>query len=141
VSSEGTRVAGGASHKPLLGRRMARFNKQLTNKAMILVADRLPYFGIVTHKGRRSRNVYRTPVNVFPTEDGFRIALTYGRDAEWVKNALAFGAVRLLTRRRERELTDPRLVTDLEHHDVPAPFRVLLRLMRVSQFLEFKAAV
>ena len=49
--------------------------------------------GIVIHVGRRTRTVYRTPVIVFRTKDGFRFALTYGRDSEWVQNALAHGAV------------------------------------------------
>jgi len=119
---------------------MARFNKRVTNKVMLRVADRLPYFGIVTHRGRHSGNVYRTPVNVFRTEGGFRIALTYGDDVEWVKNAMDFSAIRLVTHRREYELTGPRVVTDLEHHDVPEPFRLLLRLLRVSQFLELDTA-
>ena len=71
--------------------------------------------GIVLHVGRRTRTVYRTPVIVLRTKDGFRIALTYGQDAEWVENALAHGAVRLVTRRQEYELSEPELVVD------PAP--------------------
>ena len=111
------------------------FNKHVLNKATIHVAGRLPYFGIVTHKGRKSGNVYRTPVNVFRTQRGFRIALTYGREAEWVKNALAFGAVRLYTRRRAYELTEPRVVTDPDRQYAPAPLRLVLRLLRTSEFL------
>ena len=141
MSTGGAQVTGGAGYKPRLGHRMARFNKRVTNKLTIHLASRLPYMGIVIHVGRRSGNVYRTPVNVFRTDDGFRFALTYGREAEWVKNTLSFGAMRLITREREYELTAPRVVTDLEHNDVPEPFRLLLRLLRVSQFLEFSAAV
>ena len=63
-----------------LGRRMARFNRAVTNKVSIHVAGVLPGMGIVIHVGRRTRTVYRTPVIVFRTKDGFRIALTYGRD-------------------------------------------------------------
>ena len=138
MSTGGAQVAGGAGYKPRLGRRLARFNKRITNKVMLRMAGRLPYFGIVTHRGRHSGNVYRTPVNVFRTEGGFRIALTYGADVEWVKNAIDFGAIRLVTRRREYELTEPHVVTDLEHRDLPEPFRALLRVLRVSQFLVFE---
>ena len=77
--------------------------------------------GIVIHVGRRTSTVYRTPVNVFRTKDGFRFALTYGRDAEWVQNALAHGAVRLVTRHKEYELTDPELVHDPHRQHVPRP--------------------
>src|SRR5205809_6896960 len=45
--------------------------------------------------GRKSGRVYRTPVNVFRAPNGFLIALTYGRESEWVKNALAAASLRL----------------------------------------------
>jgi deazaflavin-dependent oxidoreductase (nitroreductase family) len=125
---------------PRLGRRMARFNRAVTNRVSIHVAGRLPGLGIVIHVGRRTRTVYRTPVNVFRTKDGFRFSLTYGADAEWVRNALAHGAVRLITRGKEYELTDPEVVTDPHRQHVPAIARGLLRVMRVSQFLDFTRA-
>ncbi len=125
---------------PRLGRRMARFNRAVTNKISVHLAGVLPGMGIVIHVGRRTRTVYRTPVNVFRTKDGFRFALTYGRDAEWVRNALAHGAVRLITRRREYELTDPEVVTDPHRQHVPAIARGLMRVMRVSEFLDFTRA-
>ncbi len=125
---------------PRLGRRVARFNRAVTNRVSIHVAGVLPGMGIVVHVGRRTRNVYRTPVNVFRTKDGFRIALTYGRDSEWVRNALAHGAVRLVTRRRVYELTDPEVVTDEHRQHVPLPLRAVLRLLRVSDFLDLRRA-
>ena len=48
-------------------------------------ADKL---AIVHHRGRRSGREYRTPVMTFPTETGYVIALTYGRDVDWVKNLM-----------------------------------------------------
>src|SRR5580693_4087372 len=84
----------------------------------------VPGMGIVIHVGRRSRTVYRTPVLVFRTKDGYRIALTYGRDAEWVKNALAHGAVRLISMRRAHELSDPEIVTDPHGQHMPGPVRL-----------------
>src|SRR6516162_3959113 len=89
-SASGTRA-----RRPRLGRRAARFNRAVSNKVVVHLAGRLPGMGIVVHVGRRTHTVYRTPVLVFRTKDGFRIALTYGRDSDWVKNALAHGAVRL----------------------------------------------
>jgi deazaflavin-dependent oxidoreductase (nitroreductase family) len=129
-----------APRPPRLGRRVARFNRAFTNKIVVHVAGRLPGLGIVIHVGRRTRTVYRTPVNVFRTKDGFRFALTYGANAEWVRNALAHGAVRLITRGKEYELTDPEVVTDPHRQHVPAIGRGLMRVMRVSQFLDFRRA-
>lgn len=129
-----------APTKPRLGRRMARFNRAAVNPVAVHVAGWMPFMGIVTHVGRRTRRVYRTPVLVFRTKDGFRIALTYGRDAEWVKNALAHGAVRLLSGRREHELSEPVVVTDPHRQHVPLPMRWFLAALRVSEFIDFERA-
>jgi len=129
-----------AARAPRLGRRMAHFNKAVTNKLAVHVAGVLPGMGIVIHVGRRTRNVYRTPVLVFRTNNGFRIALTYGRDSDWVKNALTHGAVRLITRRREYELTEPEAVVDEHRQHVPVLLRALLRVLGVSEFLDFRRA-
>jgi deazaflavin-dependent oxidoreductase (nitroreductase family) len=125
---------------PRLGRRSARINRAATNKVSIHLAGFLPGMGIVIHVGRRTRTVYRTPVIVFRTKDGFRIALTYGGASDWVKNAIAHGAVRLITRHREYELTEPELVTDPHRQHVPLLLRGLLHLLRVSEFLDFRRA-
>lgn len=125
---------------PRLGRRMARFNRAVTNKVSVHVAGWAPGLGIVIHVGRRTHTVYRTPVNVFRTKDGFRFALTYGRDAEWVRNALDHGAVRLIHRRHEYELTDPEIVHDVHRQHVSVVARGFLRLLRVSDFLDFTRA-
>ena len=125
---------------PRLGRRVARFNRAVTNKIAFNVAGWAPGLGLVIHVGRRTRTVYRTPVNVFRTKDGFRFALTYGPDAEWVRNALAHGAVRLITRGKEYELTEPEIVTDEHRQHVPQPLRAVLRVLRVSDFLDFHRA-
>jgi deazaflavin-dependent oxidoreductase (nitroreductase family) len=119
---------------------MARFNRAVVNPLAVHLAGLLPGMGVVTHVGRRSHNVYRTPVLVFGTKDGYRIALTYGRDTDWVKNALAHGAVRLTARHRAHELSDPVIVTDPHRQHMPAPVRLVLRLLRVSDFIDFHAA-
>src|SRR5258705_13272354 len=55
---------------------LARVNIVLTNRITSRFAARLPGFGILTHVGRKSGRVYRTPVNVFRVSEGFLIALT-----------------------------------------------------------------
>jgi hypothetical protein len=66
-------------------------------------------FGVVVHQGRRSGRLYQTPVNVFATEDGYVLALTYGPDTDWVKNVLVAGGCELRTRGRAIRLASPRL--------------------------------
>ena len=80
---------------------LAKINIAVTNRITGLFAGWLPGFGILTHVGRKSGNVYRTPVNVFRPSNGFIIALTYSSQSEWVKNVLAAGVCELKTRWEE----------------------------------------
>jgi hypothetical protein len=56
---------------------LAKINIVFTNRITGLFAGWLPGFGILTHVGRKSGKVYRTPINVFRATNGFVIALTY----------------------------------------------------------------
>jgi deazaflavin-dependent oxidoreductase (nitroreductase family) len=119
-----------------LGRRVARFNTRVTNRLTMPFARLLPGFGVVLHFGRKSGRRYRTPVNVFRTARGYVFALTYGAEAEWVKNVLAAGCCELVTRGRRVRLTAPELRHDPDRRAVPALVRLPLRLLRVTDFLE-----
>jgi deazaflavin-dependent oxidoreductase (nitroreductase family) len=119
-----------------LGRRMATFNRHVTNRLLGGVATRLPGFGVVLHVGRRSGRPYRTPVNVFRTPKGYLVALTYGSGAEWVKNVAAAHRCALVTRGKTVRLGSPRLFRDDRRSRVPFPARAILGLARVSEFLE-----
>jgi deazaflavin-dependent oxidoreductase (nitroreductase family) len=121
-------------------RSVARFNRLVTNRLTGPLAPTLPGFGVVLHTGRRSGKGYRTPVNVFARRGGFAIALTYGPDAEWVRNVLASGTCMLQTRGRTFTLTQPRLVHDPQQRAVPALVRIVLRLLDVADFLELDLA-
>src|ERR1700758_627648 len=91
---------------------VGRWNKAGLNRVTRHVAPWMPGLGLVVHHGRRSGNLYQTPVNVFPTGEGFIIALTYGPDTDWVKNVLAADGCELRTRGRVVRLTGPRLFRD-----------------------------
>src|ERR1700736_1996901 len=86
---------------------VAAFNLGFPNGIRSRFAARLPGFGILAHVGRKSGRVYRTPVNVFRAPEGFLIALTYGRESEWVKHVLAAGACQLETRGVLYQLSAP----------------------------------
>lgn len=115
---------------------LARINRHVTNPALRPVAKRLPYFGVVLHQGRVSGRVYRTPVNAFPYGDGFLIALTYGREVDWVKNVIAAGGCRLIHRRRAVDLVGPRVQPLREDAGaIPGWIRGILRALGVSDVL------
>jgi hypothetical protein len=63
---------------------LAKINIAFTNRITSLFAGWFPGFGILTHVGRKSGKVYRTPVNVFRASNGFIIALTYSSQSEWI---------------------------------------------------------
>jgi deazaflavin-dependent oxidoreductase (nitroreductase family) len=115
---------------------LARLNRRVTNPALRPVATRLPYFGVVLHRGRVSGRIYRTPVNAFPHRDGFLIALTYGRDVDWVKNVIAADGCRLIHRRRALDLVGPRVHPLREGAGaIPGWIRGILRVLGVIDVL------
>ncbi|HEV8637771.1 MAG TPA: nitroreductase family deazaflavin-dependent oxidoreductase [Chloroflexota bacterium] len=115
---------------------LARFNRRATNRVLGALADRLPGFGVVVHRGRTTGRRYRTPVNVFRRAGRYVIALTYGPESEWVRNVQASGGCALETRGHTLRLARPRLFHDERRRSVPAPVRLVLGLLGVSDFLE-----
>jgi deazaflavin-dependent oxidoreductase (nitroreductase family) len=118
-----------------LPKRLAHFNRRVTNRLTRQIASWAPGFAIVEHVGRRSGRLYRTPVNVFRRGDRYVFALTYGKDSDWVRNVLAAGGCTIETRRTRVELTAPELLTDPRRSAVPAPVRSVLGLIHVDDFL------
>jgi deazaflavin-dependent oxidoreductase (nitroreductase family) len=124
---------------PRLGRRMAHFNRRVTNHLTRPLARWMPGFGIVIHTGRKSKRQYRTPVNVFGAHGSYVIALTYGAESDWVKNVLAAGGCELITRGRRHHLTSPQIMHDKSQRPVPFVVRPVLRLLRVTDFMHLNA--
>ena len=65
--------------------------------------------------------------------------LTYGSDAEWVKNVLAAGGCGIRTRGRDVRLTHPEVIVDPSRSLVPAPIRFIGRLGNVTEFVRMRA--
>jgi deazaflavin-dependent oxidoreductase (nitroreductase family) len=119
---------------------VARFNTHVTNRVSRPLAARLPGFAVVTHVGRRSGRAYETPVNMFRDGERYVIALTYGADSEWVKNVMAAGGCDVRTHGTTMRLCEPRIFTDPDRRLVPAPVRLALRLLDVSDFMSLRPA-
>jgi deazaflavin-dependent oxidoreductase (nitroreductase family) len=115
-------------------------NRRVTNHLLGPLAARAPWFGVITHTGRKSGRRYRTPVSVFAAPGGRVVALTYGKDSDWVRNVVAAGGCELETRRQREQLTAPRIVHDESRGRVPRPVRPILRLIGVADFLLLTAA-
>ena len=119
-------------------RRIARFNRRVTNPILGPIVVRLPGFGILVHRGRRSGREYRTPVLSFRRGDRLVFALTYGTETDWVRNVLAAGSCDLIMRGRAIHLVEPRLFHDPTHQAVPRIVRLGLAMLRADDFLELR---
>ena len=117
---------------------LANINIVFTSRITSLFAGWLPGFGILTHVGRKSGKVYRTPVNVFRTPTGVVIALTYSSESEWVKNVLAAGVCELKTRGRKYQLSAPNVVRDPTRQRFPIPVHLILRLVGADEYISFQ---
>ena len=114
------------------------FTIRFINPVTRLVAGWLPGFGILRYRGRTSGREYRTPMNVFRGGDHYVFALTYGADAQWVRNVLASGTLDLRTRGRDVRLVEPELVHDPDRRAMPFPVRQFLGLLHVTEFLRMR---
>jgi deazaflavin-dependent oxidoreductase (nitroreductase family) len=119
---------------------VAAFNLAVTNRITSRFAARLPGFGILTHAGRKSGRVYLTPINVFREPEGFLIALTYGRDSEWVENVLAAGGCELETRGVRYLVSSPTIVHDPSRRRFPLPVRMMLGIIGANDFMELRTS-
>jgi deazaflavin-dependent oxidoreductase (nitroreductase family) len=115
---------------------LAKINVAFTNRITGLFAGWLPGFGILSHVGRKSGKVYRTPINVFRASNGFIIALTYSSQSEWVKNVLAAGGCELKTRGKKYQLSAPNVMRDPTRRRFPIPARLVLRLVGADEYME-----
>jgi deazaflavin-dependent oxidoreductase (nitroreductase family) len=121
-------------------RTVGRWNKVGLNRVTKRIAPWAPGFGLVVHRGRRSGRRYETPVNVFPAEDGYVFALTYGPDTDWVKNVMAAGGCDLITGSHTVHLVSPRLFHDETRSAIRLFERRILGLLGVADFLALKTA-
>jgi deazaflavin-dependent oxidoreductase (nitroreductase family) len=74
-----------------LSRRLARFNKRVTNRIQGLYAWLVPPWAVILHRGRRSGHRYRTPLFAYRRDRTLVIALLYGEESDWLRNLRAGG--------------------------------------------------
>ncbi len=89
---------------------IARVNKHTFNKAELKRGKR----PVLTHRGRSSGRIYRTPMDAHRVDGGFVFFPMYGPDSDWVKNALAAGSASVLKNGTGYDLTSPRLISRTE---------------------------
>ena len=115
---------------------IAHANKIGLNRVTKFIAPWAPGWAVVIHRGRRSGRIFRTPLWAFRRRNGFVIALTYGRNTDWVRNVLAADGCEIQSRRRRCEVGNPRIYRDENASEMPALIRfVLRRVLKAPDFL------
>jgi deazaflavin-dependent oxidoreductase (nitroreductase family) len=89
---------------------LARLNRRLINPREV----RRGRYPVVSHIGRSSGKTYQTPLDAFPTRDGYVMVARYGPDSDWVQNILAKGTAELRVDDDDHLLGSPRLVSQTE---------------------------
>jgi deazaflavin-dependent oxidoreductase (nitroreductase family) len=121
-------------------RRLALLNRNVGNRLVGGILTRLPGFGMVFHRGRKSGREYHTPVKLLRSGDSYVMSLPYGPESDWVKNVLAAGGCDLRTRGRRIHLVAPKVFVDKDQVNVPTPLRPLLRRFKAFDFIELSRA-
>ena len=103
-----------SSSSPRLGRSLLRSAIRPFNRLVLLLAGTrfLPLYGVISHRGRRSGKVYRTPVVVRPTNDGFIVPMPWGESTDWYRNVWAAGQCTIRWKDRDYSLGDPEVIAD-----------------------------
>ena len=111
---------------------VAKANKAGLNRLTRFVAPWAPGWAVVIHRGRKSGRTFRTPLWAFARRGGYVIALTYGSDADWVRNVMAAGGCEVRLDGHDYRGTHARLVTLADAGPVleTAYTRSQLRLMK-----------
>ncbi len=90
-------------------------NKHGLNKLTIKWAEKPGSpFSILYHVGRKSGKHYSVPIIIEPKDDGFVIALTYGREVDWLKNVLHAGVCKILYKNQVYNLVNPVFISQAE---------------------------
>jgi deazaflavin-dependent oxidoreductase (nitroreductase family) len=117
---------------------LARFNRVVTNRISKPLARRLPWFAVLRHRGRNSGLVYETPVNAWRDDGRIVVALTYGDDVDWLKNAAASPESVMVMGGEEIRVGPP---TAIGAEDglaaVPGVVAKTLAVIDVHEFVEF----
>ena len=125
-----------------LPRRLAYFNRKVTNRLFSPLAGRVPPWAIVEHVGRRSGRRYRTVLWAFPRRRDMIVVLTYGPASDWVRNVVASQSCRVKWAGRWRQFASAEIVEGpAAVRLMPSGLGPLLRLTGIQTVLRLRPAV
>jgi deazaflavin-dependent oxidoreductase (nitroreductase family) len=120
--------------------RIRVINKYFTNKLLILISGKkIGHLAILSHTGRKTGKLYKIPIIAEPFENGFVLALTYGKKVDWYANVMAKGGCSVYWKEKEYFLVNPVLIA--RENAVPAfpsIFRYLLKKRGIQYFIKLE---
>lgn len=124
----------------MLRNRMRIFNKYVTNRILRVFASfSHGPFAIIRHVGRRSGKPYETVIMVWPTGEGFVIALTYGPEVDWYRNVLAAGGCTVFWHSKVYAVGKPEPIdAKTALSAFPAALRLILGRLGLQDFVRVK---
>ena len=120
--------------------RVRVFNKHVTNKVLIHICGKnFGHFAILSHTGRKTGNLYRIPIIAEPIENGFVIALTYGKKVDWYANVKAKGSCSIHWKNVDYDLINPEFIDkEIGLSAFPLLLRSALRSAGIEYFLKLE---
>jgi len=120
--------------------RVRIFNKHGTNKVLIHICGReFGHFAILSHTGRKSGRLYQAPIIAEPIENGFVIALTYGKKVDWYANVKAKGRCSLYWKKKDYQLVNPELIDkEIGLKAFPVIIRFALKIVGIEYYLKLE---
>lgn len=117
---------------------LARFNRRVTNRVTGPFATRLPWFAVLRHTGRKSGAAYETPLMAWSDGSSIVVALTYGADVDWLKNARAAETSVVVMGATEITIGPPKVIRRVEGYErIPKQVGVVLAALDVDRFAVF----
>lgn len=96
---------------------------------------------VLTHVGRSSGRVYRTPLDAAEVDGTFVFILVYGSRSDWVQNILSSGAAVLHTDEEVVDLVSPRLIPGEQgRRMLRGSVTLPPRFLRVDEYLQMDIA-
>lgn len=141
VQSERTSIPPSQPHGQASSHAVVRRLARIINPLVLRLAGTrlLPLYGVIEHRGRRSGKVYRTPVVVRPTGDGFVVPMPWGERTDWYRNVKAAGVCIIRWKGRDYRLTQPELIAPTAAgKSFSAIARVFIDRLGINQYLRLR---
>lgn len=113
------------------------FNKHILNRIVLWLAykGKGPYT-VITHIGRQSERIYKTPVLASHIEDFIYIPLPYGDQVDWLRNVLAHDGCVIFWKGEEIAASDPVVIeAETALSTLPEGRRKVFERFEVEKFL------